>query len=81
MGLNYQKGVTTNKKVRQAFNYAVDKKAIVKKILFDTAEPMNGPVSPVVFGHFKMDQQFDYNPDKAKALLKEANLISPRLSV
>jgi len=73
MGLNYQKGVTTNKKVRQAFNYAVDKKAIVKKILFDTAEPMDGPVSPKVFGHFKMDQQYEYNPEKAKQLLKEAN--------
>ncbi len=73
MGLNYQKGVTTNKKVRQAFNYAVDKKAIVKKILFNTAEPMEGPVSPVVFGFFKMAKQYDYNPAKAKALLKEAN--------
>jgi peptide/nickel transport system substrate-binding protein len=73
MGLNCQKGVTTDKKVRQAFNYAVDKKAIVKKILFDTAEPMDGPVSPKVFGHFKMEHQYDYNPEKAKQLLKEAN--------
>ncbi len=73
MGLNCQKGVTTDKKVRLAFNYAVDKKAIVKKILFGTAEPMVGPVSPKVFGHFKMDQQYDYNPEKAKQLLKEAN--------
>lgn len=73
MGLNCQKGVTTNKKVRLAFNYAVDKKAIVKKILFDTAEPMDGPVSPKVFGYFKMDNQYDYNPEKAKQLLKEAN--------
>jgi peptide/nickel transport system substrate-binding protein len=73
MGLNCQKGVTTDKKVRQAFNYAVDKKAIVKKILFDTAEPMAGPVSPKVFGYFKMDHQYDYNPEKAKQLLKEAN--------
>ncbi len=73
MGLNCQKGVTTNKKVRQAFNYAVDKKAIVKKILFDTAVPMDGPVSPIVFGYHKMDKQYDYNPEKAKQLLKEAN--------
>lgn len=73
MGLNCQKGVTMDKKVRLAFNYAVDKKAIVKKILFDTAEAMDGPVSPKVFGHFKMDQQYDYNPEKAKQLLKEAN--------
>ncbi len=73
MGLNCQKGVTVDKKVRQAFNYAVDKKAIVKKILFDTAQPMDGPVSPVVFGYQKMDQPYDYNPEKAKQLLKEAN--------
>ncbi len=73
MGLNCQKGVTTNKKVRHAFNYAVDKKAIVDKILFGTAEPMDGPVSPKVFGHFKMDHQYEYNPEKAKQLLKEAN--------
>jgi peptide/nickel transport system substrate-binding protein len=61
-----------DKRVRQAFNYAIDKKAIVKKILFDTAEPMDGAVSPILFGYTKMDQQYDYNPEKAKALLKEA---------
>ncbi|WP_022665605.1 ABC transporter substrate-binding protein [Desulfospira joergensenii] len=73
MGLNCQKGVTMDKKVRQAFNYAVDKKAIVDRILFNTAQPMDGPVSPKVFGYSKMDLQYDYNPDKAKQLLKEAN--------
>jgi peptide/nickel transport system substrate-binding protein len=73
MGLNCQKGVTTNKLVRQAFNYAVDKKAICSKILFDTAVPMEGPVSPILFGYFKMTNQYDYNPEKAKELLKKAN--------
>lgn len=73
MGLNTQKGATTNKKVRQAFNYAVDKNAIVKKILFGTAERMEGPVSPKVFGYAKMAKQYDYDPEKAKQLLKEAN--------
>src|SRR4030065_2362743 len=73
MGLNYKKGVTKDKLVRQAFNYAVDKKAIVSKILFDTAVPMEGPVSPILFGFFKMANQYDYNPEKAKELLKKAN--------
>jgi ABC-type transport system substrate-binding protein len=73
MGLNCQKGVTRNKKVRQAFNYAVDKKAICKKILFNCAEPMEGPVSPKVFGYFKMEKQYDYDPAMAKKLLKEAH--------
>ncbi|NWF92800.1 MAG: hypothetical protein HXY46_07770 [Syntrophaceae bacterium] len=73
MGLNCKKGVTQNKLVRQAFNYAVDKKAICKKILFDTAIPMEGPVSPILFGYHRMAHQYDYNPDKAKELLKKAN--------
>jgi peptide/nickel transport system substrate-binding protein len=58
MGLNYKKGVTNNKLVRQAFNYAVDKKAIVSKVLFDTAVPMDGPVSPILFGYHKMAHQY-----------------------
>jgi ABC-type transport system substrate-binding protein len=72
MGLNCKKGVTANKLVRQAFNYAVDKKAIVKKILFNTAVPMEGPVSPINFGYHKMAHQYEYNPEKAKELLKTA---------
>ncbi|MCF8108810.1 MAG: hypothetical protein K9J81_07435 [Desulfohalobiaceae bacterium] len=72
MGLNCRKGVTQDKLVRQAFNYAVDKEAIVKKILFDTAVPMDAPVSPIVFGHKTMDKQYAYDPDKAKALLDKA---------
>jgi len=73
MGLNCLKGATTDKRVRQAFNYAIDKKAIVDRILFNTAQPMDGPVSPMVFGYAKMDKQYDYDPKKAKAMLKEAN--------
>ena len=73
MGLNCKKGATKNKLVRQAFNYAVDKKAIVKKILFDTAVRMDGTVSPVMFGYHKMEHQYEYNPEKAKTLLKKAN--------
>ncbi|MBW1721485.1 MAG: ABC transporter substrate-binding protein [Deltaproteobacteria bacterium] len=73
MGMNCQKGPTRNKLVRQALNYAVDKKAIVKKILFDTGVPMDGPTSPLLFGYHKMAHQYDYNPEKAKELLKKAN--------
>jgi len=73
MGLNCQKFVTKNKFVRQAFNYAVDKRAIVKKILFDTAVPMEGPTSPIMVGFHKMAKQYEYNPEKAKELLKKAN--------
>jgi len=73
IGLNCQKGATKNKLVRQAFNYAVDKKAIAGEVLFDTAVPMDGPCSPMLFGYHKMANQYEYNPEKAKELLKKAN--------
>ncbi|MEN8245949.1 MAG: ABC transporter substrate-binding protein [Thermodesulfobacteriota bacterium] len=73
MGMNTQKGPTADKLVRQAFNYAVDKAAITDKILFKVAKPLDGPLPPSIFGYTRMEKQYDYNPDKAKALLKQAN--------
>ncbi|MGQ9858103.1 MAG: ABC transporter substrate-binding protein [Thermodesulfobacteriota bacterium] len=73
MALRGDRPLMKDKLVRQAFNYAVDKKAIVKKILFYTAEPMDGTVSPILFGYARMEPQYDYNPEKAKELLKKAN--------
>lgn len=62
-----------DKRVRQAFNYAVDFDAINKTILNGLAPArMNVPVS----GDFWVDpsiKPYPYDPDKAKALLKEAN--------
>jgi peptide/nickel transport system substrate-binding protein len=50
----------------------VDKKAIASGLLFDTAVPMDGPCSPTLFGYHKMAGQYDYDPEKAKELLKKA---------
>ena len=73
MGMNTQKGPTKDKLVRQAFNYAVDKAAITDKILFKVAKPLDGPLPPSIFGYARMENQYSYDPEKAKALLKEAN--------
>ena len=73
MGMNTQKGPTKDKLIRQAFNYAVDKAAITDKILFKIAKPLDGPLPPSIFGYSRMQQQYTYNPEKAKALLKQAN--------
>ncbi len=86
MSMNCQKGQTKNKLVRQAFNYAIDKKAIVKKLLFDVGVVSEGVGSPMNFGYHRMPNQYDYNPEKAKELLKKAgfdfsktiNMITPQ---
>jgi peptide/nickel transport system substrate-binding protein len=62
-----------DKRVRQAINHAVDKAAIVKNVLFDSGEPMDAPMAPSLFGHCKVGS-YDFDPQKAKALLKEAGV-------
>jgi peptide/nickel transport system substrate-binding protein len=73
IGMNNQKKPFTDVRVRQAFNYAVDKEAIISKVLFNLGKRQRGQAPPTMFGYADGDVQYDYNPDKAKQLLKEAN--------
>ncbi|MCL4459045.1 MAG: ABC transporter substrate-binding protein [Chloroflexi bacterium] len=70
--LNMTKKPFDNKLVRQAINYAVDKKKIIDTILRGTAVPADAPMAPADFGYVG-SKVYDFNPDKAKQLLKEAN--------
>jgi len=60
-------------KVRQALNYAIDKEAIIKSVLFGAADPLDAPMAPSLFGYCKTGP-YPYDPAKAKALLKEAGV-------
>jgi ABC-type transport system substrate-binding protein len=71
MGFNNKKDLFKDKRVRQAFNYAVDKDTIVKKVLFNLADVAEGPMPESLFGYYK-DGKYEYNPKKAKELLAVA---------
>jgi peptide/nickel transport system substrate-binding protein len=59
-------------KVRQAINYAIDKKTIVDRIFKGTAAVMDCPgIPPAAFGYSKL-ATYEYDPAKAKQLLAEA---------
>jgi ABC-type transport system substrate-binding protein len=60
-------------KVRQALNYAIDKNRIVQ-LLNGRATVANQILPPLMPGYDKAYAGYDYNPDKAKQLLSEANL-------
>jgi peptide/nickel transport system substrate-binding protein len=59
-------------KVRQAANYAVDKEGILRGILRGAGYVMNGAVAADMFGHNEALKPYEYDPEKAKALLKES---------
>ena len=70
LGIN--SNVITEKEVRQALNYAMDRKALCEGPLFGTAVPNSNFLQAGLIGANAEAEQFEYNPEKAKALLAEA---------
>ncbi len=62
-----------DRRVRQAINYAVDKQAIVKNVLFDAADVMDAPMAPSLFGYCKAGS-YNFDPQRAKRLLEDAGI-------
>ena len=61
-----------DKKVRQALNYAVNKEEIIKGVLDGNATPIPTIATPQYEFYDKDIKPYEYNPEKAKELLKEA---------
>ncbi len=66
--------------VRQAINYAVNKQAIIKNVLFGAAEPMTAPVAPSVEGYCKVGS-YPFDPKKAEAMLAKAGVKKVSITV
>jgi peptide/nickel transport system substrate-binding protein len=72
IGLRPGHAALKDRRVRQALNYAVDKRAIVERLLQGYAEPVGQPVPPVVFGHDPAVKPYPHDPERARTLLREA---------
>ena len=73
ISMNTTKPPLGDVRVRQALNYAVDKKAIIQNVLFGAADEMDAPMAPSLFGYCKAGK-YEYDPAKAKQLLTEAGV-------
>lgn len=62
----------SDKRVRQAMSYAVDKNEIVDVVLFGLGTPATGPYVPNTWPYNPNVRKYEYSPEKAKELLKEA---------
>lgn len=61
----------TKKRVRQAINYAIDKKSIVKNIYKGTAIVAKNGMPPFMLGYNNKIEDYPYDPKRAKELLAE----------
>jgi peptide/nickel transport system substrate-binding protein len=68
---NARSGVCVDKRVRRALNYALDVQAIIDTIMSGAARPLNGPLTPLHFGHDPV-APYEHAPELARTLLGEA---------
>ncbi|WP_456329176.1 ABC transporter substrate-binding protein [Archaeoglobus sp.] len=62
-------------RVRKAISYAIDRKAIAEKALHGCAEPAYGVILPTLWWANKNIVGYEYDPEKARELLKEARWV------
>lgn len=69
---NTKTGILEDPRVRVALNLAVDRRALIDTVLNGAGFPLNGFISPVHFGYDLDQPSIPYDPDRARALLKES---------
>ena len=71
ISLNMNKKPFDDVKVRQAINYAIDRDLLIETVNNGAGQAADNIIAPAVFGYYNVGA-YEYNPEKAKALLKEA---------
>lgn len=74
LSYNMDKPPLNNLKVRQALNMAVNKKAIIDAVFQGAAEPAKNFIPPTMWSYNNDINDYPYDPEQAKQLLKEAGL-------
>ncbi len=76
LAINVTKRPFDNVLVRQALNHALNRDSYINAVYLNHAQIAHTPLPPASWGHNDQVQKYDYNIDKAKALLKKAGLTS-----
>jgi len=71
IGFNVEVTPFNNVKIRQAAAYAIDREKIIKDLLLDQAK-ISHSILPESAWAYSVGTKYEYNPEKAKALIKES---------
>ena len=72
LGFRLSHPLFSDRRVRQAFAYAINKKEIIDGVLFGLGQEATGPYKPGTWAHNPDVKRYPYDPERAKALLAEA---------
>lgn len=77
MTINNRKKPFDDVRVRRALSHAVDKKAFIDGVFEGLAKPIGSHMAPTDAGYVELSGLYAFDPEKAKALLKEAGVATP----
>jgi len=72
LAYNTTKKPFDDKRVRQALNMAINKKAIVEAVFLGSGVPAKNPIPPTIWSYDDAIQDYPYDPEKAKKMLADA---------
>jgi dipeptide transport system substrate-binding protein len=74
---NTQKSPFDKKEVRQAMNMAIDKGAIIRDVYLGSGQAAKNLIPPTIWSYNDKVQDYPFDPEKAKAMLKAAGVTTP----
>lgn len=74
LAFNTEKKPFDNVLVREAIQYALNRKSYINAIFLGRASVANNPMPPTIWAYNSENKESEYNPAKAKELLKKAGL-------
>ncbi|MCX7958938.1 MAG: ABC transporter substrate-binding protein, partial [Deltaproteobacteria bacterium] len=77
MGINLKDPILSNKDVRKAIAYAIDREAIIKYKFMGFARPSYSVLVPEHWAYEKDVLKYEFNPDEARRLLDRAGFKDP----
>ena len=77
VAINNRKAPLSDVRVRRAIGHAIDRKAFIDGAQEGLGKPIGSHFAPTDLGYMDLTNQSAYDPEKAKALLREAGVPSP----
>ena len=77
LAINNKRKPLDDVRVRRAISHAIDRQAFIDGVLEGLAKPIGSHAAPTDLGYVDLTGLYPYDPEKAKALLKEAGVATP----
>ena len=77
LAINNKRKPLDDVRVRRAIMHAIDRQAFIDGVLEGLGKPIGSHATPADVGYVDLTGVYPFNPDKARALLKETGVSSP----